>query len=109
MQMSIVIGEGLVDTFVVASGGGLLEFDVTDPLEEFMTATMDLIGNGQTAATEMARARGLVLMPENKCNPLVTTTFGTGEVKKKALDLGCTRLTIDIGGNATNDGKMGMA
>jgi glycerate kinase len=67
------------------------------------------MGNGQTAVIEMAQASGLVLVPENKRNPLVTTTFGTGELIQKALDLGCTHLIIGIGGSATNDGGIGMA
>jgi glycerate kinase len=58
---------------------------------------------------EMAQASGLVLVPEAERNPLVTTTFGTGELIAKALDLGCDHLIIGIGGSATNDGGMGMA
>jgi len=102
-------GEGLVDSLVVASGGKLLEFDVTGPLGTPVTAKMGLMGNGQTAVIEMAQASGLILVAENKRNPLVTTTFGTGELIKKALELGCTHLIIGIGGSATNDGGMGMA
>ncbi len=102
-------GEGLVDSLVAASGGKLLEFQVTGPLGEPVTAKLGLMGNGQTAVIEMAQASGLVLVPENKRNPLVTTTFGTGELIQKALDLGCTHLIIGIGGSATNDGGMGMA
>ena len=102
------IGEGLVDSLVVASGGKLLEFDVTGPLGTPVTAKMGLMGNGQTAVIEMAQASGLILVPENKRNPLVTTTFGTGELIKKALELGCNHLIIGIGGSATNDGGMRM-
>lgn len=102
-------GEGLVDSLVVASGGKLLEYEVTDPLGTPVTAKMGLMGNGQTAVIEMAQASGLILVPENKRNPLVTTTYGTGELIKKALELGCNHLIIGIGGSATNDGGMGMA
>ncbi|HBN96077.1 MAG TPA: glycerate kinase [Firmicutes bacterium] len=102
-------GEGLVDSLVVASGGRLAEFDVTGPLGTPVTAKMGLMGDGQTAVIEMAQASGLILVPENKRNPLVTTTFGTGELIKKALELGCSHLIIGIGGSATNDGGMGMA
>ena len=102
-------GEGLVDSLVVASGGRLAEFDVTGPLGTPVTAKMGLMGDGQTAVIEMAQASGLILVPENERNPLVTTTFGTGELIKKALELGCSHLIIGIGGSATNDGGMGMA
>ena len=102
-------GEGLVDSLVVASGGRLLEFAVTGPLGTPVTAKMGLMGDGQTAVIEMAQASGLILVPENERNPLVTTTYGTGELIKKALELGCNHLIIGIGGSATNDGGMGMA
>ncbi len=102
-------GEGLVEALVVASGGELLQYEVTGPLGTPVRATMGLMGGGETAVIEMAQASGLVLVPENQRNPLVTTTFGTGELIAKALDLGCRHLIIGIGGSATNDGGMGMA
>ena len=125
MQMSILIapdsfkgsshcvgsgrGEGLVDSLVSASGGRLLEYEVTGPLGTPVQAKMGLMGGGQTAVIEMAQASGLILVPRDKRNPLVTTTYGTGELIRKALDLGCDHLIIGIGGSATNDGGMGMA
>lgn len=102
-------GEGLVESLVTASGGELLEYEVTGPLGTPVTAQMGLMGRGRTAVIEMAQASGLVLVPEAERNPLVTTTFGTGELIAKALDLGCDHLIIGIGGSATNDGGMGMA
>jgi len=102
-------GEGLVDSLAAASGGKILDYQVTGPLGEKVTVQMGLMGNGQTAVIEMAQASGLILVPEDKRNPLQTTTFGTGELIKKALDLGCNHLIIGIGGSATNDGGMGMA
>lgn len=102
-------GEGLIDSLVVATGGELLEYEVTGPLGRPVKAKMGLLGGGQTAVIEMAQASGLILVPSRERNPLVTTTFGTGELIKKALDLGCTHLIIGIGGSATNDGGMGMA
>ncbi len=102
-------GEGLVESLVTASGGELLEYEVTGPLGTPVTAQMGLMGGGRTAVIEMAQASGLVLVPEAERNPLVTTTFGTGELIAKALDLGCDHLIIGIGGSATNDGGMGMA
>lgn len=102
-------GEGLVESLVAASGGELLEYEVTGPLGRPVKAILGLMGDGKTAVIEMAQASGLVLVPEEERNPLVTTTFGTGELIAKALDLGCDHLIIGIGGSATNDGGMGMA
>ncbi len=102
-------GEGLVESLVTASGGELLEYEVTGPLGTPVKAQLGLMGGGRTAVIEMAQASGLVLVPEAERNPLVTTTFGTGELIAKALDLGCDHLIIGIGGSATNDGGMGMA
>ncbi|NLJ80671.1 MAG: glycerate kinase, partial [Firmicutes bacterium] len=61
-----------------------------------------------TAVIEMAQASGLTLVPPNKMNPLVTTSYGTGELIKYGLDLGCTRFIVGLGGSATNDGGLGM-
>lgn len=102
-------GDGLVDSLTEASGGELLDVDVIGPLGSPVQATMGLMGGGRTAVIEMAQASGLTLVPESKRNPLVTTTFGTGELIRRALDLGCNHLIIGIGGSATNDGGMGMA
>lgn len=102
-------GEGLVESLVVASGGELREYQVTGPLGHPVRAKLGLMGGGQTAVIEMAQASGLILVPEGERNPLITTTYGTGELIKIALDLGCTDFIIGIGGSATNDGGMGMA
>lgn len=102
-------GEGLVDSLVVASGGKLVEYEVQGPLGSPVTAQMGLLGDGETAVIEMAQASGLTLIKEEERNPLFTSTFGTGELMRHALDLGCTKLIIGIGGSATNDGGMGMA
>lgn len=102
-------GEGLVDSLVVASGGKLLDYEVQGPLGRPVNAQMGLLGDGKTAVIEMAQASGLTLIKLEERNPLVTSTFGTGQLIKAALDLGCTKLIIGIGGSATNDGGMGMA
>jgi len=102
-------GEGLVESLVVASRGEVVECEVTGPLGTPVKAKLGLMGGGKTAVIEMAQASGLILVPEEERNPLVTTTFGTGELIAKALDLGCEHLIIGIGGSATNDGGMGMA
>lgn len=67
------------------------------------------MGDGKTAVIEMAAASGLHLVPPSQRNPLVTTSFGTGELIKAALEHGATHLIVGIGGSATNDGGAGMA
>ena len=70
---------------------------------------MASLGDGETAVIEMAAASGLPLVPLEKRNPMLTTTYGTGELILAALDEGCRRIIIGIGGSATNDGGAGMA
>ncbi|MEW6244309.1 MAG: glycerate kinase [Bacillota bacterium] len=102
-------GEGLVDTLVTATGGKLQQSEVTGPLGEKVTALWGVLGDGATAVIEMAKASGLSLVPPARRNPSYTTTRGTGELIRHALDRGCTRLVVGIGGSATNDGGAGMA
>ena len=96
-------GEGTVDAMVAATGGRLVTVDVTGPLGGPVTACYGLSGDGETAFIEMAAASGLALVAPNLRNPLLTTTYGTGELITAALDAG-----IGIGGSATNDGGAGM-
>ncbi|MFQ5810083.1 MAG: glycerate kinase, partial [Armatimonadota bacterium] len=79
------------------------------PLGQTVEATFGLLGDGETAVIEMAAASGLPLVPSDKRNPLVTTTYGTGQLILSALERGRKRLIIGIGGSATNDGGAGMA
>ena len=101
-------GEGTVQALVDATGGTIIETEVKDPLGEHVTARWGLLHDKTTAVIEMAAASGLPLVPPEKRNPLVTTTFGTGELIKAALDRGCRKLIIGIGGSATNEGGVGM-
>jgi glycerate kinase len=101
-------GEGTVAAMVASTGGSLLESDVTGPLGESVKACYGLTGDGKTAIIEMATASGLALVAANLRNPLETTTFGTGELIRAALDAGARHLIIGIGGSATNDGGTGM-
>lgn len=101
-------GEGTVETLVFGTGGTLLEKKVTGPLGDEVIAQYGLLDNG-TAVIEMSSASGLPLVPAEKRNPLITTTYGTGELIKSALDKGCRKIMIGIGGSATNDGGIGMA
>ncbi len=101
-------GEGTVRT-LSAGGGQLLTARVSGPLGQEVTAEYGLLRDGETAVIEMAAASGLPLVPLNKRNPLNTTTYGTGQLIRRALDQGARRLLIGIGGSATNDGGAGMA
>ena len=101
-------GEGTVQCLVNATGGNILEEKVVGPLGNEVSAHYGILGDEKTAVIEMAAASGLTLVPENKRNPLITTTYGTGQLIKSALDQGCRKMIIGIGGSATNDGGAGM-
>ena len=99
-------GEGTVDAVVTATGGEYRKVTVHGPLMEEVTASYGVF-HGHTAIIEMTAASGLPMVPNEKRNPLNTTTYGTGELIKDALDQGYRKLSIAIGGSATNDGGMG--
>jgi len=101
-------GEGTVDALVAATGGSIREASVSGPLGETVTARFGLLGDPQTAVIEMAAASGLVLLPEEKRDPLAATTRGTGELLLAAIAAGAKRLIVGIGGSATNDGGAGL-
>ena len=101
-------GEGLTETLVSAMNGRMLAKEVTAPMGDRVTARFGVVGE-DTAILEMAQASGLALVPPAQRNPLQATTYGTGELIRAALDQGCRRLIIGIGGSATNDGGAGMA
>jgi glycerate 2-kinase len=101
-------GEGTVQSLVDGTNGAIFKVDAVGPLGEKVVAEYGLLGNGQTAVIEMASASGLELIKKENRNPLITTTFGTGELIKHALDQGVKKILIGIGGSATNDGGVGM-
>jgi glycerate kinase len=101
-------GEGTMDSMVAATKGTKIEATVTGPLRNPVKAMYGLLGDGKTCVIEMASASGLALVPKDQLNPLVTTSYGTGELIKKALDDGCRQFILAIGGSATNDGGIGM-
>ncbi|WP_027415985.1 glycerate kinase [Aneurinibacillus terranovensis] len=101
-------GEGTVQSLVDATGGQILQHNVTDPIGEKIMVKYGILGDGMTAVIEMAEASGLYLVPVERRNPLMTTTYGTGELILAALDQGCRTFILGIGGSATNDGGMGM-
>lgn len=103
-------GEGTTDVLIEATKGEKIEAVVTGPLANQKVKTyFGFLGNSKTAVIEMAKASGLELLSEAERNPLLTTTFGTGELIKAALDYGAEKIVLGIGGSATNDGGAGMA
>ena len=102
-------GEGTVDALVAATDGRYVEEIVRGPLGGDVAARFGLLGDGHTAAIEMAAASGLPLVPPAQRNPLVTTTYGTGQLIRSAIDHGASKVIIGIGGSATVDGGAGMA
>ena len=101
-------GEGTVETLITAMGGEVVSCVVHDPLMRPVEATYGILGDNRTAVIEMATASGLTLVPVSERNPLRTTTYGTGELIKDAMERGCRNFLIGIGGSATNDGGTGM-
>ncbi len=99
-------GEGTVDAVVASLGGALIEATVSDPLGRPVEATYGMLP-GNRAIIEMAAASGLPLLTHAERNPLLTSTYGTGQLVLHALSNGATEVTIAIGGSATNDGGMG--
>ncbi len=101
-------GEGTVEAMVAATGGRVVQVKVTGPLGEPINAFFGLSGDEKIAFIEMAAASGLESVPQSQRNPLKTTSYGTGELIKNALDHGVEHCIIGIGGSATNDGGAGM-
>ena len=101
-------GEGTVDALIESTNGNIYEVEVTAPLGNKVKAKFGILGDGKTAVIEMAEASGIHLVKLEDRNPLLTTTFGTGELIKHALDMNIERIIIGLGGSATNDGGVGM-
>ncbi|OON39652.1 glycerate kinase [Izhakiella australiensis] len=101
-------GEGTVEAMVAATEGTLIRLRVTGPLGKPVEAFYGLSGDKSCAIIEMAAASGLELVPSADRDPLVTTSYGTGELIRDALDRGVEHFIIGIGGSATNDGGAGM-
>lgn len=101
-------GEGTVDAFSYAVPCEIVECSVTGPLGNKVNARFAILED-HTAVIEMAAASGLTLIDEKERNPLKTTSYGTGELIKAALDRGCGKVILGLGGSATNDGGVGLA
>ena len=101
-------GEGTTEALIDAMNGRFVSCEVHDPLMNPLRVEYGILGDRLTAVIEMASSGGLTLVPPEKRNPMLTTTYGTGEVIKDALQRGCRRFLTGIGGSATNDAGTGM-
>lgn len=101
-------GEGTVESLIDGSGGQIINISVKDPLMRDIDSFYGILGDGKTAIIEMATASGLPLLDPKERNPLNTSTYGTGELVLDAINRGCKRIIIGLGGSATNDGGVGF-
>jgi len=101
-------GEGTIDTILANVKGRLYSQAVQNPLADIITAHYAVLDAQQTAVIEMAQASGLPLLTIDQQNPMFTSSYGTGELILAALDRGCRRFIIGLGGSATNDGGTGL-
>jgi len=102
-------GEGTVEAVVLGTGGRFVQVEVNDPLSRPVLATYGILPDGKTAVIAMSAAAGITLLTREERNPLVTTTYGVGELILHAIrENGCRNFIIGIGGSATNDGGVGM-
>lgn len=102
-------GEGTVRAIVDATSGWFISRTIQDPLGRKIRSVFGVSGDGKTAVIEMAAASGLALLKPSERNPMKTSTFGTGQLIRHALNLKVKHILIGIGGSATNDGGMGVA
>ena len=99
-------GEGFLEAFHAAIGGEMKETVVFDPLMRPITTNYLL--HGETAVIEIAQASGLTLLEEKERNPLVATSYGTGQLVADAIRNGAKHVVVGLGGSATSDAGMGM-
>ena len=102
-------GSGTVDALVAATGGRYVTSPAGDPLGRPIAARWGALGDGETAVIEVSAASGLSLLSMAERDPTITTTRGTGDLIRAALDAGYTRILIGLGDSATNDAGVGMA
>ena len=101
-------GEGTVQALIDSTDGNLVELQVHDPLMRQIQSSFGLLGVTNTAIIEMAAASRIEHLSEDEKDPSITSTFGTGELIKAAINKACTTIIVGIGGSATNDGGTGM-
>lgn len=97
-------GEGTVEALACGMGGRLETVTVTGPLGVPVECQYGILPESGTAILEMSGAAGITLVPDAEKDPMKTTTFGVGEVIRAAIQKGCRRFIVGIGGSATNDG-----
>ena len=102
-------GDGTLRTIVDATGGRTVKCTVSDPLGRPIPSVVGITGAGRTAVIEMALASGLALLGPGERNPLLTSSLGTGELIRAALDQQVREIILGVGGSATNDGGTGAA
>lgn len=100
-------GEGTMQSLIDATNGKVYSIKVVGPLSNEVEAQYGILGDGEVGVIEMASASGIHLVPKEKRNPLITTTYGTGQLIKACLDKGVKKILIGIGGSSTNDGGVG--
>ena len=99
-------GEGFLEAFQAAMGGEIVEANVKDPL--MRTIVAQYLVQGDTAVIEIAKASGLTLLSPEERNPMVVTSYGTGQLVADAVRSGCKRIIVGLGGSATSDCGIGM-
>lgn len=102
-------GEGTMEILTKQADGIFIELPVRDPLDRVITAQYGFSKSKATAFIEMAVASGLLLLKPEEYNPLITSTYGTGQLIKDAINKGVKKIILGIGGSATTDGGIGMA
>ena len=99
-------GEGFMEAFQAAMGGELVEVNVKDPL--MRTIVAQYLMQDDTAVIEIAKASGLTLLSPEERNPMVATSYGTGQLVVDAVRKGCKNIIVGLGGSATSDCGIGM-
>ena len=101
-------GEGMAEAIVGSLGGEMVSLSAHDPLGRSIVANYGVINDGATAIIPISSASGLTLLAPEERNPLIATTYGTGELILDAIRRGCRRIIVGLGGSATNDGGTGL-
>ena len=101
-------GEGTVEALACGMGGTLETVTVTGPMGRPVDCQYGILPESGTAIIEMSGAAGITLVPDAEKDPMKATTFGVGQVIRSAIQKGCRRFIVGIGGSATNDGGTGM-
>ena len=101
-------GEGMAEAISEGVGGEMVSVVVSDPLGRKIEARYALINGGATAVIAMSSASGITLLKPEERNPLIASTYGTGELIVDALERGCREIIMGLGGSATNDCGVGM-